>query len=332
MKIFRRYEGGDYCVDTTVNGRRIRKSPSTDKRVAEKLAVSLEYGALSDTPVYTIKLNEAFIKFEHHVHNSGVTVAQQRLVISYVKGFVDWCDKDILESITPEMAHNYISVRSDNTGNAKYGGGSVNYVKPSTVNKTIQALKRFFTFCIDMELTGKNPFSSVKCLPTKKVQRYFLNSDEEKMVINSDQYGDLYEFLLETGLRCTDVFSLTSDCISSNKLTIRMKKTGDFLCIPLTPRALEIIKGREGLLFPEVKSQRKQKYARKHLQSLFNAEYVRIKNITFHTLRHTYAHKCLDKGMPKEHLQTFLGHRSVKTTEIYANWVKVDVLEQWVTS
>jgi site-specific recombinase XerD len=38
----------------------------------------------------------------------------------------------------------------------------------------------------------------------------------------------------------------------------------------------------------------------------------------------------LNKGVPKEVLQTLLGHRSVKTTEIYANWVKKDDLLKWV--
>ena len=47
-------------------------------------------------------------------------------------------------------------------------------------------------------------------------------------------------------------------------------------------------------------------------------------------MRHTYAHNMLDKGVPKEVLQTLLGHRSIKTTEIYANWVKTKKLEKWV--
>jgi len=32
----------------------------------------------------------------------------------------------------------------------------------------------------------------------------------------------------------------------------------------------------------------------------------------------------LNKGVPKEVLQTLLGHRSIKTTEIYANWIRKD--------
>jgi len=39
----------------------------------------------------------------------------------------------------------------------------------------------------------------------------------------------------------------------------------------------------------------------------------------------------LNKGVPKEVLQTLLGHRSIKTTEIYANWVRKEELERWIT-
>ena len=59
-------------------------------------------------------------------------------------------------------------------------------------------------------------------------------------------------------------------------------------------------------------------------------DFVRKNNINLHTFRHTYAHNMLNKGVPKEVLQTLLGHRSIKTTEIYANWVRKEELERWV--
>jgi len=38
----------------------------------------------------------------------------------------------------------------------------------------------------------------------------------------------------------------------------------------------------------------------------------------------------LNKVVPKEVLQTLLGHRSIKTTEIYAKWPREEELERWV--
>ena len=38
----------------------------------------------------------------------------------------------------------------------------------------------------------------------------------------------------------------------------------------------------------------------------------------------------LNKGVPKEVLQTLLGHWSIKTTTIYANWDRNEELERWL--
>jgi integrase len=65
-------------------------------------------------------------------------------------------------------------------------------------------------------------------------------------------------------------------------------------------------------------------------ERLFEPDFVRKNNINLHTFRHTYAHNMLNKGVPKEVLQTLLGHRSIKTTEIYANWIRKEELDRWV--
>jgi len=78
------------------------------------------------------------------------------------------------------------------------------------------------------------------------------------------------------------------------------------------------------------KSDRQKKNCVKTMQANFTADFVRTNNINLHTFRHTYAHNMLNKGVPKEVLQTLLGHRSIKTTEIYANWVRKEELERWV--
>jgi len=44
--------------------------------------------------------------------------------------------------------------------------------------------------------------------------------------------------------------------------------------------------------------------ALKRVQDYFKREFVRENNINLHTFRHTYAHKMLNKGVPKEVLQT----------------------------
>ena len=149
---------------------------------------------------------------------------------------------------------------------------------------------------------------------------------------SSRKFKDFYAFLLNTGVRATDAYKLSKKHINGSYLTLKMNKTGDYLNIPLSRQIIELIESKiDGdLIFPEVQSDRQRRNCIRNVQRLFKPEFVRENYITLHTFRHTYAHNMLDKGTPKEILQSLLGHRSIKTTEIYANWVKTKELEKWV--
>ena len=82
--------------------------------------------------------------------------------------------------------------------------------------------------------------------------------------------------------------------------------------------------------FDELQTSFQRRKCTEYLQSNFEPDFFRKNNINLHTFRHTYAHNMLNKGVPKEVLQTLLGHRSIKTTEIDANWVRKEELERWV--
>ena len=51
--------------------------------------------------------------------------------------------------------------------------------------------------------------------------------------------------------------------------------------------------------------------------------------INLHPFRQTYASNMLNKGASKEVLQIFLGHRSIKTTEIDEIWVRKGEVDRW---
>ena len=244
-------------------------------------------------------------------------------------------------NVAVEHAKEYFHLRCKSRAYNKYQSNLDDYIPkltPKTINSELSILKRFFNYCIDMQWIESNPFRLIKALKIPIKERYFFLDNELNMILeNAGKYKGFYEVLLHTGIRPTDCYKLAKKHLKGRYLTLRMNKTGGRLSIPLSNyiiSTLEVLSRRcesdETLLFEAFKSDRQKKNCVKTMQANFTKDFVRKNNINLHTFRHTYAHNMLNKGVPKEVLQTLLGHRSIKTTEIYANWVRKEELERWV--
>src|SRR5256885_2068317 len=53
------------------------------------------------------------------------------------------------------------------------------------------------------------------------------------------------------------------------------------------------------------------------------------KHISFHSARHSWAARALQKGMRIEYVSRLMGHASVKNTEIYAKILDSEWIKQW---
>ena len=210
----------------------------------------------------------------------------------------------------------------------------------STINREISLYRRFFRFCVENSWISTNPWLPIRRFhdPVKRRPRYhFSKGDIAKIFEVAEEFYDYYWFLLHTGVRPTDAFELRVSAFKGQSLSFQMRKTKDWMSnIPVPWHVIEVLENRiagqagENLLFPELSSDRQRRYCRRRIQEVFEAQFVRENYINLHTFRHTFAHRCLDRGMPKEVLQTFLGHKSIRTTEIYANWVNKEELRRWV--
>ena len=114
------------------------------------------------------------------------------------------------------------------------------------------------------------------------------------------------------------------------RLKIFSQKTKQFIYIPICKLARSVVERSSHRLFPNAGEEMWLKALRSNLTDNFDSSYVRKHNIRLHTLRHTFAVTKLNACVPKEVIQNFLGHASVKTTEIYCNQMSDETLVQWV--
>ena len=333
-----------FYFNITVNGQRVRRFAGYSMDVAKDNLKKLEYDLtfnLSESKS-SKSFDDSLQSFKKFLASTNISDRQVKTVYNKVNWFGEYClSKKIskLQDIKSKHAIDYISKRSQILVNSHYNcvrDSILKKISPNTLNREIGFINRFFEYCIDMEWIKTNPFRAVKRYKLEaKKERYYFSKNDIKLIMESAlKFADFYTFLLDTGLRPTDAFKLQNRHINGSYLDIKMNKTGDYLSIPLTESTIRLLRARNRheYIFPEVRSDQQRRNALKNIQRLFSPEFVRNNNITLHTFRHTYAHNMLNRGVPKEVLQTLLGHRSIKTTEIYANWVKKDELRKWIIS
>lgn len=335
-----------YYSDLTIEGKRYRKFLGLSKKTATQALRTLEYDIRFASKIETISsisYSQAIQQFKIHIELTGITYEQVKYIGSRIQSFKNYCTQHgivTLEDVSSDIAQKYLAKRKLEKVRKTYNYGKEGKWKhpaTTTINREIGFQKRFFRYCMDNGWIPRNPWALIPRVKDKnnREPRYAFTTEELKRIFEaSGRFHDFYFFLLHTGLRPTDAFVLTSESFNGNVMTVKQRKTGDWLQnIPVSQKVIDIVAERStkgGLLFPELQSDRQRRNARRLVQGLFDPAFVRENHINLHTFRHTYAHRMLNRGVPKEVLQTLLGHRSIRTTEIYANWVSCAELEKWV--
>mgnify|MGYP000611099326 FL=1 len=176
----------------------------------------------------------------------------------------------------------------------------------------------------------RDPFYGYS-ITKEETKRGFLTKEEIKLLINGtfkkksyELIRDLFIFCTFTGLSWTDMANLTKENMQisfDGHLWIKTnrQKTGTESNIRLLEVAKHIIEKYEGMaengkLLP-VPCYPNCKNGIKVIAKKCGID----KNVTWHQSRHSYATTvCLSNDVPIETLSKMLGHRSIRTTQIYA--------------
>jgi len=160
------------------------------------------------------------------------------------------------------------------------------------------------------------------------VQR--LSREEETKLINqayrdNSQNGLLLKMLFLTGARVAEFVSIKVEdfFFDEQMILISNGKGGKSRYVPILPELAQELRtylgGRQtGYIF---ESNRHTKFSTRRIQQIVKETADRAgitKKVHPHLLRHTVATFLLEKGMPLEQIQKFLGHSKIETTQIYA--------------
>jgi len=200
-------------------------------------------------------------------------------------------------------------------------------VKAAGINRDIACLSSMLSRAAEADMIDSNPMRGMPRLRQKEPPgrvRYLTRKEFDKLCeVSSEAHRRMIVFAVETGLRFEEQFGLTWDRVDLVRKEIHVVKTknGTARTVPLEPDAIAVLKAlkkhiKEPWVFWHDSGQR---YVT--LREAFGTavKKAKIKDFTWHDLRHTFASWKAQAGIDMYRLQQLLGHKRPEMTQRYAH-------------
>ena len=265
-----------------------------------------------------------------------VKKASNNTISSYIRDirqYSDWlmheCDADILDATQQNIAQ-YMTYL-----------GSIGK-SAATASRSLASLKNFYGYLISSGFLEKTPVVDVHVVRGEKKLPQILTGREIELLlsqpacVDAKGYRDkaMMEVMYATGIRVTELISLDVEDVNLELGVIKCNNAKKTRSIPLYPAALKALAAylrdvraslvadpEETALFVNVNGDRMSRQGFwkiiKHYQNAAHIE----KEITPHTLRHSFAVHLLENGADVGSLQELMGHCDISSTQMYTQMI-----------
>ncbi len=241
--------------------------------------------------------------------------------ISMLKHFKAFSNKDILfKDLDRDLVKDFRKYL-DEKASARAGKKLSQNSKHSYFGKFTAAIKE----AVKDKFILTNPATGIPHFKQAEPQREFLTLEELQNVANTKcelpVLKKAFLFSCLTGLRFSDIKKLKWSEVQHSKemgyyIRFRQQKTDGVETLPISNQAREIL-GEEGNKEIVFKDLHYSAWSNMKLQQWMMRAGI-SKNITFHCARHTYATLQLTLGTDIYTVSKLLGHKELRTTQIYA--------------
>ena len=213
----------------------------------------------------------------------------------------------------------------------------------ASVTRFLASVKSFYNYMISAGELNSNPAKGVAAAKVERKYPEILTNKEVELFLEQPQCVDakgfrdhaMLELLYATGIRVSELISLDLDDLNLAAGFIRCESRGKERIIPLYQTAVKALQdyvknirpqliadSSETALFVNMNGERMSRQGFwkiiKHYQEMAGIQ----KEITPHTLRHSFAVHLLENGADLRSIQEMLGHADISSTQIYTHVVK----------
>ena len=208
----------------------------------------------------------------------------------------------------------------------------------ATRSRTLASLKNFYAYVVSSGFLERTPVMEIKVDRGEKRLPQILTGREIELLlaqpvcVDAKGYRDkaMLEVMYATGIRVTELIELNVEDVNLEQGIIKCAGSKKTRAIPLYPAALKALKSylqeirgimvadpKENALFVNVNGSRMSRQGfwkiLKHYQATAHIE----KEITPHTLRHSFAVHLLENGADIGSVQELMGHSDISSTQMY---------------
>ena len=212
----------------------------------------------------------------------------------------------------------------------------------ATVSRSLASLKNFYTYVVSTGFLEHTPVVDIHIDRGEKKAPQILTAREIELLlaqpvcVDAKGYRDkaMLEVLYATGIRVTELIKLDITDVNLDVGLIKCSGAKKSRAIPLYPAALRALTAyldnvrssmladpTEQALFVNVSGVRMSRQGfwkvLKHYQAAANID----KEITPHTLRHSFAVHLLENGADLSSVQELMGHSDISSTQVYTQMI-----------
>jgi integrase/recombinase XerD len=218
----------------------------------------------------------------------------------------------------------------------------------STISRNLASIRSFYQYLTKNKYIEKDPTTELESPKVEKKLPQILSTKEVELLLEQPKCVDLkgyrdkamLELLYATGIRVSELISLDITDVNFQMGFIRCSKGARERMIPIgsialnalqqyinKARKLLISRSGEQALFVNINGGRLTRQGFWKIIKQYKNQAKINKDITPHTLRHSFAAHLLENGADLRSIQEMLGHSDISSTQVYAQIAKNKIRE-----
>ena len=213
----------------------------------------------------------------------------------------------------------------------------------ATVSRNLASLKNFYAYVVSSGFLESSPVPvDIKVQRGEKKDPSVLKGEEVELLLAQPSGNDpkslrdkaMLEVMYATGMRVTELLELDVDDVNLDLGIVKCSSSRKSRSIPLYPAALRALSvylrdardmivdsPAEQALFVNISGNRMSRQGFWKLLKAYQASAGIEKEITPHTLRHSFAVHLLENGADLNSVQELMGHSDISSTQVYAHLI-----------